>query len=338
MAERRAVTDDRCSRPEFLRRLRRRALGPGLLARTLVWCLVSGWPLMLACGDARTADSAESGAGDTTVLEQPVRIAVTSDVLHWLVLELLEGGVVVEVLGGSSGEVPTPENVLSAASADLILLQGAGFEPWLDQVSLPPSRTVDTTADLDLIPLESDRHSHVGGEEEHSHGRFDAASWHDPARWRQQASRVTQALGGLARVDSQRLDQRWLALQERFEALDAGFRDLRAALDAGPTPVLVAEGGFRYLADALGVRYEAVDDLGALDAHEVGHLRRDRSERIIVLDTNAERSLDQELSVVERVQLDDLVVTRDESPPDLLGRSEANLQHLAEIFQLSANQ
>ena len=55
--------------------------------------------------------------------------------------------------------------------ADLILLNGAGHYGWTERVSLPRSRTVDTSrafADA-LIAVEGVTHSH-GDEGEHSHG------------------------------------------------------------------------------------------------------------------------------------------------------------------------
>ena len=281
---------------------------------------------------------------EADVSAPPVSVAVTSPVLEWLVRELLgdEGSIV--FLGGAAETPPAAEQILSAASADLILVQGAGYEPWIGQVSLPPSRTIDTTADLELIELKSLRHTHAGEDQEHSHGRLDAAVWHDPARWRRQAEVVASAVGKLQEVDGTLLEQRWLRLRQRFEALESRLQDLRIALGSLPPLVVVGDGDFRYLADALGLRYESVEDLQELDAHELRHLATSRAngtgaepEQIIVLTANDERPIDQELSAVNRLELDDLLSSRVSDDSDLLGRSEANLDRLQEFLKIKSN-
>ncbi len=76
---------------------------------------------------------------------------------------------------------PTVEDISAMQEADLILLNGASYEPWLNIVSLPPSRIVNTTARLadQLIPVEADiTHVHgLDGEHEHSGTAF--TTWLD---------------------------------------------------------------------------------------------------------------------------------------------------------------
>jgi zinc transport system substrate-binding protein len=76
---------------------------------------------------------------------------------------------------------PSPEDVLALQQAALVVLNGASYESWLKNVSLSPSKLVDTSANFRdrLIPLEgTTTHSHgLQGEHEHSGTAF--TTWLD---------------------------------------------------------------------------------------------------------------------------------------------------------------
>ena len=114
-----------------------------------------------------------------------------------------------EQLAGDAAEVafPVPEGVdpsfwrpsiadISAIQeADLILLNGASFATWIDRVSLPRSRVVNTSAAIEerFIVTESITHSHGDGGE-HSHEGLAAYTWLDPTLAIAQAEAVAGAL------------------------------------------------------------------------------------------------------------------------------------------------
>ena len=77
---------------------------------------------------------------------------------------------------------PTIADISSIQSADLILLNGAGFATWIDRVSLPRSKTVDTSAEVRdrFISTETITHSHGDGGE-HSHEGIASYIWLDPS-------------------------------------------------------------------------------------------------------------------------------------------------------------
>ena len=54
---------------------------------------------------------------------------------------------------------PKPEDVSLMQKADLIILNGASYESWLENVSLSQAKLVDTSADFRerLIPCKTDR-------------------------------------------------------------------------------------------------------------------------------------------------------------------------------------
>jgi zinc transport system substrate-binding protein len=156
---------------------------------------------------------------------------------------------------------PNPEDVLAMQQADLIVLNGASYETWLENVSLPPSRMVVTADGLRdrLIPLEAEStHSH-GLEGEHEHSGTAFTTWLDPTLAAEQARAIKVALAA-----------RWPRHSGQFEAKLAGLTEELAALDAGAQeavagnphlPVLFSHPVYQYLArryrlDARSVHWE----------------------------------------------------------------------------------
>jgi zinc transport system substrate-binding protein len=77
---------------------------------------------------------------------------------------------------------PTPEIIADYQSADLILLNGAGYARWIGQASLPRRKLVDTSRSFreDYLPgEESPVHQH-GPTGEHAHTQIAFTTWLDP--------------------------------------------------------------------------------------------------------------------------------------------------------------
>ena len=84
-------------------------------------------------------------------------------------------------------------------AADLVLLNGAGYEGWLNFVSLREERLVNTTAGLAdrlLLLEEAVVHQH-GPEGEHSHAGNAFTTWLDPTLAAVQALAIERALASL---------------------------------------------------------------------------------------------------------------------------------------------
>jgi len=97
--------------------------------------------------------------------------------------------------GGPAYWRPTVEQIIAMQEADLIVVNGAGYEGWLKGVSLPASRLVDSTAEARdrLIAIDSTvTHSH-GTEGEHEHTGTAFTTWLDPSLLIEQARAAEQA-------------------------------------------------------------------------------------------------------------------------------------------------
>ena len=143
---------------------------------------------------------------------------------------------------------PSRAIVRQYQQADLILLNGADFEKWVDTTSLPMRALVDTSAafkDQWIMFPEVITHSH-GPHGAHSHGNIDFNTWLDPVLAIRQAEAVETALRQLSVRPEGELRQRSQQLRLDFEALDRQLREISERL--ARRPLLASHPVYGYLA------------------------------------------------------------------------------------------
>ncbi len=170
---------------------------------------------------------------------------------------------------------PNGDDLAAIQSADLILLNGATYEPWRSTASLPRDRVVDTTATFRNVLIETEEgpvHAH-GPEGEHTHRGTASTTWLDPELAIKQSAAIEKALATLlpAHQDRFRSNRGVLIrdLQERAAAIEQ-------AVNADPDrPVIFSRPVYQYLARRFRMNGETLDwiestppsedDLAALD-------------------------------------------------------------------------
>jgi zinc transport system substrate-binding protein len=120
---------------------------------------------------------------------------------------------------------PSREGVAALQAASLVVLNGAGLETWLDQVTLAPSRTV-TLADAYrgqwLTFDEAVEHQH-GPDGDHSHAGVDPHVWFDPQLLKLHVDRMQAALRDLLPEHGDAFAARAAELHADLESLDEAF-------------------------------------------------------------------------------------------------------------------
>ncbi len=143
---------------------------------------------------------------------------------------------------------PDGATVAVYQSADLVFLNGAGYAKWLDVVTLPASRLVNTSAsfrDRYLAVEETVTHSH-GPEGEHSHEGTAFTAWLDPQLAIAHAEAIADALS--ARWPEHEGDFRdgMTSLEADLQALHSAL--LAATASAGSRPIVTSHPVYQYLA------------------------------------------------------------------------------------------
>jgi len=212
--------------------------------------LVSVVVLVAACGDAdRQATTADAAA------EKPKSaLVVTSNYpLYFFASRITEGiDVAPEIVfpdidGDPAFWTPGAEQIQLLQSADVVILNGAGAEPWLNLVTLDRRQLLDTTAKIAdrLIPLEdSVRHQH-GPEGEHSHQGTAFTTWLDPQLAIAQAQALTNAVVDLAPAAEDQFRDNMAKLERELIELDTRLAGIFAQLE--DRPVLFSHPVYQYL-------------------------------------------------------------------------------------------
>lgn len=156
---------------------------------------------------------------------------------------------------------PDDATIRAYQEADLVVLNGAGFEKWVATVSLPQARTVETARPFrdDWITIEgAATHSH-GRAGAHSHEGLDGHTWLDPVNAAAQAREILKALRARLPDRAAELDAAFAALTRDLDGLD---RELRAL---GPVACLASHPAYHYVARRYSWAVESLD----LDPGEV---------------------------------------------------------------------
>ena len=218
----------------------------------------------LACGSEKDPASAPAPTSQPAAAAPAEKLSVFA--VNYPLQYFAEriGGNLVEVSFPAPGDVdpaywaPSPEIIAAYQQADLILLNGLGYEKWLQRATLPSTRLIDTSLGYEerRIPLtEGAVHSH-GPEGEHSHKGYAFTSWLDPRIAQEQARAVAEALAAA-------LPESRASLEANLDALTADLEELGQGLEAsaqaiGDQPLLFSHPVYQYLEAGYGLNAQSV--------------------------------------------------------------------------------
>jgi len=143
-------------------------------------------------------------------------------------------------------------------AADVILLNGAGYEKWLSKVSLPESKLVDTSAGFRHQYIEEGAgpsHQHGPGGE-HSHGEIAFTTWLDLNLAMQQAGAVRHALVRRCPDLAEHFTARLALLTNDLGSLDHELLAWGKALSG--QPLLASHPVYQYFARRYGLNIRSV--------------------------------------------------------------------------------
>ncbi|MFK7870637.1 MAG: metal ABC transporter substrate-binding protein [Roseobacter sp.] len=193
--------------------------------------------------------------------DRPVVVTVNYP-LHYIAERLLEDAA--EVVFPVPQEVdpsfwrPSIADISMIQSADLILLNGAGFATWVDRVSLPRSKLVNTSVVIEdqFIVTESITHSHGDGGE-HSHEGLAAYTWLDPLLAIAQAEAIAGAVSAQGIAPADDVAEQLNTLRADFLGLDADARAVTEGL-AGVT-FIATHPRYQYFAKRYGLKLTSLE-------------------------------------------------------------------------------
>jgi zinc transport system substrate-binding protein len=154
--------------------------------------------------------------------------------------------------------VPDDATIARYQSADVILVNGAGFESWLTTATLPISRICDTSRPFkdQYVVLPKILHSH-GSQGDHSHEGVDGHTWMDPANAVIQAEQVMLSLVRRYPANERAFRENLDTLQVDLLALDASLRELSPQVEKAT--LIAGHPAYNYLARRQGWSVSNID-------------------------------------------------------------------------------
>ena len=143
--------------------------------------------------------------------------------------------------------IPDVAQIIAYQQADLILLNGARYAKWVDKVSLPQLKLVNTSVAFQEQYIRGDAgttHSH-GPAGEHSHGGVAFTTWLDFSQAAQQAKAIAQALARKWPELAAEFQRRFVLLESDLLALDSEMQSIGQR--AGAKPLLASHPVYQYL-------------------------------------------------------------------------------------------
>ncbi len=230
-----------------------------------------------------------------TAGEARLKAVATFSILADLVAQVGGDRVTVTSLVGpdadAHGYSPAPGDARRVAEADLVVVNGLGFEGWIERLiraSGTRAPIVTASTGIKTIPASED-HDHDHG---HGHGEGDHP---DPHAWQSVANVKTYVANirdALAKSDPDHAADyaaRAAAYTEKLDALEAEIRAGLAAIPEGQRRVITTHDSFGYYAAAYGLRFLAPQGIstnseaGPKDvARIIRQIRRDRVPAVFV--------------------------------------------------------
>ncbi len=174
------------------------------------------------------------------------------------------GGEHIEVVFPAPAEVdpaywnPDVGTIATYQKADLIFLNGAGYAKWIDKVSLPGSKLVNTSKkfkDQYIRTEDAVTHSH-GPKGEHAHENIAFTTWIDFNLAVKQAQAIAKALVRKKPELKKTFQQNYEALERDLITLDRRIKEIVTKNQM--QPLVVSHPGYDYFARRYGLNIKSV--------------------------------------------------------------------------------
>ena len=196
----------------------------------------------------------------------PLKIVASFSILGDLASQIAGDRAQVETLVGPDSDShvyqPTPNDAKKLAHADLVIVNGLGFEGWIKRLVETANYkgtvlTVTEGLPKTLTMPEDEGHGHHHGHHDDKQAEIDPHAWQNLANGRFYVANIAKALSA-ADPDGAAIYQANAAkLDQELAALDGWVRAQIAMVPVEKRRVITAHDAFGYFADAYGVEFIA---------------------------------------------------------------------------------
>jgi len=206
-----------------------------------------------------TASSAATRAQDR---QRRLKVVASFSILADFARNVGGDRVLVDALVGANGNAhvyaPSPADAKRVADADLVLVNGLGFEGWLDRlVKASGTKAPIVITTKGITPRQrGDDHAHEQDHDDH-HGAADPHAWQSVANAKVYVTNIRNALLAADPAGKAAYEANAAAYLAKLDALELNVRDLVAGIPADRRRVVTSHNAFGYFQDAYGIMFSA---------------------------------------------------------------------------------
>src|SRR5215471_9017285 len=168
----------------------------------------------------------------------------------------VEVGTLVGPNGNAHVYAPSPGDAKKVADAKLVVVNGLGFEGWLERlVKASGTKAPIVVATKGIKPLDrTGDHEH---DHDHDHGRADPHAWQSVANAKIYVANIRDALIAADPAGKDAYSANAAAYLAKLDALEHDVREVIAKIPADRRRVITSHSAFGYFQDAYGVSFTA---------------------------------------------------------------------------------
>ncbi|UOD50341.1 metal ABC transporter solute-binding protein, Zn/Mn family [Orrella daihaiensis] len=213
---------------------------------------------------------------------EPVKVVATFSILADMVHQVGGENVIVTSLVGPDEDAhvfdPSPADAKALAQADVVVINGLGFEGWIDRLiksSGFKGKLVVATEGIKPIEISEakddghdhgkhshdkhdkhDKHKHADHKHDHhDHGDFDPHAWQDLSNAKIYVKNIRDALLQVAPSAATDINLRADRYVAEIDALNQQIRNRLAEIPAQDRRVIASHGAFEYFAQAYDIKF-----------------------------------------------------------------------------------
>jgi len=279
---------------------------------------------------------------NSSIAAEPLTVFVVNYPLQYFTERI--GGEHVNVVFSAPTDVdpaywmPDRPTIANFQRADLILLNGAGYARWVNKVTLPRFRIVNTSAgfrDRYIEATEVITHTH-GSEGDHAHEAIAFTTWIDFSLAAEHARAITAALNRKRPALRDIFETNYALLEKDLMTLDRTIKDI-VSKDR-TRPLVVSHPVYEYFARRYGlniksVHWEPDDILSNKQIMELNSLLKEHPAKWMIWEGNV---MKQSAEKLKAIGVDSLVFNPCGNTPDqgdFLSVMRQNAKNLKSAFQ-----
>ena len=253
-----------------------------------------------------------SGAASAAQARTRPLVVASFSILADLVAEVAGDGVDTRALVGpdvdAHGYAPTPSDARAVAAADLVVVNGLGFDAWAEKLAKAAGfrgRLAVASRGVATLRLQAGAHGHGHGHgpgHAHGHGRggADPHVWQDPLRTRSLIMTLAEELAAVDPAGAEGFRARAAAYGRRLEELDRWILDELAPIPRERRRIFTSHDAFGYFEARYGVDFRAprgVNMDGEPSAADIGRIvreiRREKARIVFLENVSSPRLIEQ---------------------------------------------